>query len=156
MYVEESGKHCFLLSDTVFFYNHWGGDIVKKIDLFKTKYFAERDPNFKFYISCIAIKVIEDELFEVLLGTSTGHILHGCLLFEPKTGKLTIIENFNCLLELERGKPVLDISIVNFKNFIVLLAVNDTNLFQLVGKGTIVKETLLKYQQDPQLKESHC
>ena len=83
MFVDESGDHCFLVSDTALFYNHWGSDQIKRIDLLKAKYFAERDLDFAFKISCIAIKVIEDELFEVLLGTSTGHILHGCILSEP-------------------------------------------------------------------------
>ena len=40
MHVDESGDHCFLLSDTAFFYNNWHSKIAKKIDLFKSKYFA--------------------------------------------------------------------------------------------------------------------
>ena len=103
------------------------------------------------------------------MGTSTGHILHGCLLSVPEKekedgcplsvpekAKVCVIEPFNCLLELELGKPVLDIKIVYVNKFVAVLAVNDTNLYQLAGEGTIVKEILLKYQQDPDLKARDC
>ena len=59
---------------------------------------------------------------------------------------MSVIESFSTLLEVELGKPVLDIKIAKVKNFVSVLAVNDTNLYQFVGDGTIVKETLLKYQ----------
>jgi hypothetical protein len=42
MYLDESGVHCFLLSDTEIFYNHWDSDFIARIDIFTPEHFNMR------------------------------------------------------------------------------------------------------------------
>ena len=39
MFVDESGLHCFLVSDTELFYNHWDSDFIFRIDVFTPENF---------------------------------------------------------------------------------------------------------------------
>lgn len=34
MFVDDSGMHCFLVSNTELFYNHWESDFIYRIDVF--------------------------------------------------------------------------------------------------------------------------
>ena len=34
MFVDDSGMHCFLVSSTELFYNHWDSDFIYRIDVF--------------------------------------------------------------------------------------------------------------------------
>lgn len=79
-------------------------------------------------IKSIDIKVLEDNLFEVLLGTSCGHILHGCYMAQPSQGDLSMIDQFDQIIEIDDMEPIVDIKIVKLKNFISILAVSPTKL----------------------------
>lgn len=42
MFVDETGSHCFLVSDTELFYNHWDSDFIFRIDVFSPEHFKQR------------------------------------------------------------------------------------------------------------------
>ena len=77
--------HCILLSDTELFYNHWDSDYIFRIDVFSEEHFNDRGGNSiaNMTLKSIDIKVIEDNLFELVAGTSEGHILHACYMAQP-------------------------------------------------------------------------
>ena len=82
-------------------------------------------------IKSIDIKVFEDsddKLFEVVLGTACGHILHGCLMAEPHEGNCQIIDKFDQLIEIDDMEPIVDIKIVKIKTFVSIIAVSPTKL----------------------------
>lgn len=82
MYVDETGMNCFLVSDTELFYNHWESDCIFRIDVFSPQHFRQRPGASinQMIIKSIDIKNLEDKLFEIVLGTACGHILHGCYM----------------------------------------------------------------------------
>ena len=82
MFLDESGIHCILMSDSELFYNHWDSDYIYRIDVFTPEHFnCRQDETIKsMVIKAIDIKVIEDNLFEIIIGTKTGQILHGCYM----------------------------------------------------------------------------
>ncbi len=82
MFLDESGIHCILMSDSELFYNHWDSDYIYRIDVFTPEHFnCRQDETIKsMVITAIDIKVIEDNLFEIIIGTKTGQILHGCYM----------------------------------------------------------------------------
>ena len=86
MYLDDSGVHCFLVSDTEIFYNHWDSDFISRIDVFTEEHFKIRQGNTinQMIIKSIEVSILEDNLFEILLGTGCGHILHGCYLANPQ------------------------------------------------------------------------
>ena len=130
MFVDDSGMHCFLVSDTELFYNHWDSDFIYRIDVFTPEHFKVRQGGSinQMIIKSIDIKVLEDNLFEVLLGTACGHILHGCYMAQPREGDCQTIDPFDCLIEIDDMEPIVDIKIVALKNFISILAVSPTKL----------------------------
>ena len=97
-------------------------------------------------IKSIDIKVLEDNLFEVLLGTDCGHILHGCYMAQPREGDCQVIDQFDLLIEIEDTEPIIDIKIVVIKNLISILAVSPTKLHQFVGADDGLKPILDKYK----------
>ena len=100
-------------------------------------------------IKSIDIKVLEDNLFEVLLGTDCGHILHGCYMAQPREGDCQVIDQFDLLIEIEDTEPIVDIKIVVIKNLISILAVSPTKLHQFVGADDGLKPILDKYKNQP-------
>ena len=86
MFVDETGMHCFLISDTELFYNHWDSDFIYRINVFTEEHHKVRrgETINQMIIKSLDMKVIEDNLFEVILGTACGHILHGCYMAQPR------------------------------------------------------------------------
>ena len=151
MFVDETGMHCFLVSDTELYYNHWESDCIYRIDVFTPEHFSQRGGGAisQMMIKSIDIKPLDDLLFEVLLGTACGHILHGCYMARPREGDCQIIDPFVQMIENEDGEPILDIKIVTIKTFLSILAVSPTKLNQFVGTEDGLKVTLDKYKNDP-------
>ena len=75
---------------------------------------------------------------------------------DAKNNKLVVLEPFKTVLELERGKPILDIKIAKIKKFTTVLAVTETDLYQMVGNSDNIKETLEIYQKNLGLIINHC
>ena len=103
MFVDDSGMHCILLSDTELFYNHWDSDYIYRIDVFSEEHFNDRNGTSvaNMTLKSIDIKVIEDNLFELVAGTSEGHILHACYMAQPQQGDCSTIEKFDRVIEIE-------------------------------------------------------
>ena len=68
MVVDESGYHCFLISDNIIFYNHWLSGKIHRIPKEERMIFTS-----------LAFQVINENTFEILIGTESGHILHAVL-----------------------------------------------------------------------------
>jgi len=126
MFVDESGLNCILVSDTELFYNHWDSDFIYRIDVFTPDHFKVREGETinNMVIKSIDIKVIEDPLFEIVLGTKDGQILHGCYMAQPREGTCTIIEKFDTLITIDEQETIEDIKIVKLKEFISIVAVS--------------------------------
>ena len=71
-----------LVGETELFYNHWDSDYIYRIDVFSPEHFNDRQGSSvsQMHLKSIDIKVIEDNLFEMVVGTSEGHILHACYM----------------------------------------------------------------------------
>ena len=150
MFVDESGMHCFLVSDTELFYNHWDSDYIFRIDVFTPEHFTVRPGGQinQMIIRSMDIKVLEDNLFEVLLGTIDGHILHGCYMAQPREGDCQTIDPFDDIIAIDDMEPIIDLKIVSIKGFISILAVSPTKLNQFVGIDDGLKPVLDKYKNN--------
>ena len=89
MVVDETGNHCFLLCDKAIIYNSWKSDICFKFELKEEIFEVPEDLKKVLTFKSLAINLFDDDVpvhgnsaqefvFEMLIGTSTGHILHGC------------------------------------------------------------------------------
>ena len=74
---------------------------------------------------------------------------------QPREGDCQIIDQFDCLIEIDDMEPIIDIKIVSIKNFISILAVSPTKLNQFVGGDDGLKPVLDKYKNNPKLRNEH-
>ena len=75
-----------------------------------------------------------EQVFEVLIGTEDGHILHGTICSKAtRTGNVEVIKAFSTVIETQ-FESIADIKIVKINTFVLVLACSETVLYQFAGK----------------------
>ena len=73
-------------------------------------------------------------MFEVLIGTEDGHILHGAIESKAtRAGNIEVIKPFSSVIETSY-ESISDIKIAQINSFVLVLAVSETMLYQFAGK----------------------
>ena len=73
MFVDKQGLHCFMLAGHEIYYNYFHSDVVQQvpIELHKGSQVAFNS------IDLLKFDEDNDNFFELLLGSTQGHIFHG-------------------------------------------------------------------------------
>lgn len=157
MFVDDTGMHCILVGETELFYNHWNSDFIFRIDVFSPEHFNDRQGNSisQMTLKSIDIKVIEDNLFELVAGTSNGEILHACYMAQPSMGDCSTIEKFDKVIEIDDQEPIEDIKIIKVNDFVSIIAASSNKLYQFVGRDNGLRLVLDQYKYNKKLLGSH-
>ena len=128
-----------MIADDAVFYNHWESDSVFKIPLFQNDGGGSMEQQRT--LKSIDILKVEDnnpnaieQVFEVLIGTEDGHILHGAIESKAtRAGNIEVIKPFSSVIETSY-ESISDIKIAQINSFVLVLAVSETMLYQFAGK----------------------
>ena len=94
-----------------------------------------------------------EQVFEVLIGTEDGHILHGAIESKAtRAGKCDIIKEFSTVMETQ-FESISDIKIARINSFVLVLAVSETILYQFAGKD--LDQMFATYSSNRRLVQEH-
>lgn len=157
MVVDREGIHCLFLYDYDVYFATWNDDRSKSQihsinELLQEEAGHDGRQSFLTGNRPRAIRAIDiyhepgdHEMFELVFATQDGSIFHSALAYDADTGKLEILEKFDCMLELPDSRAILDLKIVRIQESFMVLAVTDNCLYQFCGEG-MLRSVLQSYK----------